>query len=84
MFENTSAQRQGQGPEVSSAENSAPGSQRGGAISAERLEKSGVAESKGPSENKLPTLNGQTYINHLTWREAGTTPVLGGKMPYLY
>ena len=97
----TSAQRQGLaqglGPEVNSAGDSGPGSQRG-ITPTEELEKSGVGESKRPgpappdsnhpqggtgTKPLLPTLNGQTYINHLTWREAGATSALGGNTPSL-
>ena len=61
----------------------------------EDLEKSGVSESKGPvpppgnnnpqgNSGRQPSLTGQTYINHLTWREAGATSAIGGNTPSLY
>ena len=73
VLDQASAQRQGLGPEVNST-----------FLQPENLDKSGVGESKGSNGHKLPTLNGQTYINHLTWREAGTTSAVGGNTPSPY
>ena len=76
VLDQASAQRQGLDPEVNSS--------RSGVLPPENLDKSGVGESKGSNGHKLPTLNGQTYINHLTWREAGTTSAVGGNTPSPY